>query len=318
MDQNQLIKIRNQIDEIDDHIFKLISERAALAAEVKRLKQLKQGQNDQIIYYRPEREAQILKRIKQENKSELPDEAMLAIFREIIAHCLALQKRLAIAFLGPKGTFSQVAVESHFGKAIDQMPVESIGQIFRETEAQTAHYGVVPIENTISGKVNQTFDELLKSPLEICGEIKIPVHQHLLRHPADDQPIKRIYSHQQSFIQCAQWLNQHMPNLERISVASNAQAAQLAQKEKGVAAIASELAAQLYGLKIVNKRIEDEPQNITRFIIIGKQSSAPSGDDKTSLLISTPHTPGTLRAIQFTWVGLDTYIQHIVIFARHY
>lgn len=304
MDRKPLTAIRQQIDSIDDQLFALISQRAQLALETAKIKQQEGGAP---TFYRPEREAQILRRIMRENTSPLSDEILAHLFREIIASCLALQKQLAIAFLGPLGTFSQAAAEKHFSKTIALKPVATINQVFREVEAENANYGVVPIENSLEGKVNQTLDLLVASPLKICGEVELAIHQHLLRHPSDGEEIKCIYSHQQSFAQCRQWLEANYPTVKKIPVNSTAQAAQIAATQKATAAIGSDLGAQIYGLQILAQHIEDAPQNTTRFLIIGRQTPLPSGNDKTSLLISGQHKPGFLFDLlrPFSQLGIN-------------
>lgn len=291
MTADELAQIRAGIDAVDEKIVELLKQRASFAIQTAKIKQ---QQDPNAPVYRPERESQVLRHIMDTNTSHLPDQAIAQIFRDIMSACLALQQKLTIAFLGPRGTFSQTATEKHFGKAVLNLPVSSIDRVFREVECGNAHYGVIPIENSIEGRVNQTLDTLMTAPLHICGEIKIPIHQHLLRQPDDDSPIKTIYSHQQSFAQCARWLEQNLPKIDRITENSTAKAAKIVGKQKGAAAIAGETAAEIYGLKIIAHNIEDNPNNTTRFLIIGKHAPSPSGRDKTSLLITTPHEPGSL------------------------
>ncbi|MEE9451694.1 MAG: prephenate dehydratase [Gammaproteobacteria bacterium] len=291
MSTDDLTNVRHQIDNVDEKIVKLLKERASLAVQTAKLKQEK---NPNAAIYRPERESQILRHIMETNTSQLPDQALAQIFRDIMSACLALQQQLTISFLGPRGTFSQSAAVKHFGKSVLTQPVTSIDRVFREVECGNAHYGVVPIENSIEGRVNQTLDTLMSSPLYICGEITIPIHQHLLRHPQDDKPVERIYSHQQAFSQCGQWLDQNYSKVDKVTASSTAKAAEIVVKEKGVAAIASETAAEIYDLEIITHNIEGNPNNTTRFLIIGKHAPTASGKDKTSLLITTPHEPGSL------------------------
>lgn len=292
MSEKQLNEIRQKIDGIDKNIYQLLKDRAKTAVEIANIK--KSSEHESAVYYRPEREAQILRSIMENNDSLLSDRAVAQVFRDIMTACLALQKKLNVAFLGPVGTFSQMATETHFGKAIHSMPVDSIERVFREVDAGNADYGVVPIENSTEGVVIPTLDVFTSSGLNICGEIEIPIHQNLMRAPNDFSPLRKIYSHQQSLGQCRKWLQEQFPDAEIVAVASNALAAQLASKEIGSAAIGATLAAELYELDIITYNIEDNPQNTTRFLIIGKQIPAPSGNDKTALLIPTPHVPGSL------------------------
>ncbi|NKB47026.1 MAG: prephenate dehydratase [Legionellales bacterium] len=291
---HQLADIRQQIDTLDQRLYKLIKQRAELAHQVA---QIKQQSDPKPAYYRPEREAQILQHIMSTNDSLIDDKALAQIFRDIMTACLAVQKPMTVAFLGPQGTFSQVAVEQHFGKTIGQLPVTDIFRVFREVEAGNVDFGVVPIENSTEGVVNITLDAFINSNLQICGEIEIPIHQHLLRAPNATASIQKIYSHQQSLSQCRQWLAQHMPNAERIVVASNAKAAELAKQDLASAAIAGQLAAQLYDLDIVTHQIQDSSQNTTRFVIIGQQAVPPSSNDKTSLLVTSPNVPGAMLSL---------------------
>jgi chorismate mutase/prephenate dehydratase len=292
MSKEELMTLRQQIDSIDEQIYQLLKQRAQVAQQVAHAKQ--QNVRQQPAYYRPEREAQILRSIVAHNDSLLADKALAQIFRDIMTACLAIQQPMTIAYLGPQGTFSQMALEQHFGKTVAQLPLPSIDRVFREVEAGNAHYGVVPIENSTEGVVNLTLDALTHSSLHICGEIEIPIQQNLLRAPNVTTVVEKIYSHQQSISQCRQWLSDHYPTAELIAVASNAKAAQLASSELNSAAIAGALAAELYQLEIVTHCIQDNPQNTTRFVIIGQQTVDASGADKTSLLIASPHTPGAM------------------------
>lgn len=285
-----LNEIRQKIDALDKQIYQLISQRGLIAKQVGEVKR----QEDNPIFYRPEREAQVLRRMMKENDSVLDDQSVAQIFRDIMTACLAVQKPVTIAFLGPEGTFSQQATEKHFGQAVKKLAMPTITRVFREVTAGNAHYGVVPIENSTNGIVNLTLDALTESSLLICGEIEIPIHQHLLCTHTDLSKIKKIYSHEQSLAQCRVWLDEHMPDIQRIAVSSNGEAAKLAEQDETAAAIAGEIAARTYQLKNLVQNIENNPLNTTRFLIIGKQKTAASGEDKTSLLITTPHTPGTL------------------------
>jgi chorismate mutase/prephenate dehydratase len=289
--KQNLKELRIAIDQLDEDIQNLITERAKIAQHVAQAKS--KGKNQQI--YRPKREAEVLRNVIRRNeRGPLPDEILTRIFREIMSGCLALQKPLNIAFLGPAGTYSQAAVVKHFGHSAQTMPQQTIGEVFREVEADTAQYGIVPIENSTEGGVNETLDCFINTPLKICGEVELPVHHHLLSMSNKLGHIKRIYAHQQSLAQCRGWLDSNLPLIECLAVSSNAEAAQRVTTEKDAAAIASQTAAEIYELQIVASRIEDNTNNITRFAIIGQQNISPTGADKTSLLLSNSNQPGAL------------------------
>jgi chorismate mutase/prephenate dehydratase len=286
-----LTEIRAQIDNIDTQIQELITERAYLA---KNVALAKTAEEEQPNFYRPEREDEILRNVIARNQGPLSNETLTQIFQEIMSGCLALQKVLTIAFLGPAGTYSQTAVHKRFGHAAKNLPLPTIDEVFREVEANNANYGVVPMENSTEGGVNQTLDCLIKTTLKICGEIELPIHHHLLSTVNDLQEVNCIYAHQQALAQCHLWLNTHLPTIKRVAVNSNAEAARLATKETGAAAIAGETAAEIYQLHILAEHIADHPNNTTRFIVLGPQDVSPTGHDKTSLLLSSPDQPGAL------------------------
>ncbi|KTD32869.1 P-protein [Legionella nautarum] len=289
MTEDALKKIRNKIDKIDKRLFNLLSKRAELAAEVAKIKKLQHSP----IYYRPEREAQILRSIVANNTSLLPDGEIARIFRDIMSACLALQEPLSIAYLGPEGTFSEQAVIKHFGESVNLIPEPSITEVFKLVENGNVHYGVVPIENSTEGVVNITLDNLISSDVQICGEISLRIRHHFARIDPD-KPLITIYAQQQTLSQCRHWLAVHYPKATLQEVASNGFAAQLAANDPNSAAICGDNAAEIHKLQILHQHIEDYPNNTTRFIILGKQLPAPSGSDKTSIIISTPHEPGTL------------------------
>ena len=292
-----LAKLRERIDQIDRQIQQLISERASCAQQVGEVKQRSQSEEEP-VFYRPEREAQVLRAVMERNQGPLSNEEMARLFREIMSACLALEKPMRIAYLGPEGTFTQAAALKHFGHSVKSVSMVTIPEVFREVEAGTAHYGVVPVENSTEGVINHTLDMFLTSRLKICGEVQLRIHHHLLALPdTDRQSITRIYSHQQSLAQCRQWLDAHWPQVERIAVSSNAEAARRASKEAGAAAIAGEMAGELYGLAPIAKNIEDRPDNTTRFLIVGPEKVAPSGHDKTSILVSMKNRPGALYSL---------------------
>ena len=291
--EDRLADVRQRIDAIDGEILRLLSARAACAHEVAVIK-LEVGDSH---FYRPGREAEVLRRIKARNPGPLSGEAMARLFREIMSACLALEQPLAVAFLGPAGTFTQAAAVKHFGHAANTVPVGSIGDVFREVEARSCHYGVVPVENSTEGVINHTLDTFMRSPLSIAGEVSLRIHHHLMSREPDLAAIHTLFSHQQSLAQCRGWLDRHLPLAERIAVDSNAEAARLAASHPAAAAVAGEAAADIYDLDILERCIEDEPGNTTRFLVIGTEDARPSGDDKTSLLLSCHNEAGSLYGL---------------------
>lgn len=286
-----LLSLRSKIDGIDADIQSLISQRADIANEVA---QSKSKADSGGIYYRPEREAQVLREVKARNDGPLKDETLVRLFREIMSACLAQQKPLNIAYLGPEGTFSEMATYKFFGHSVKAMPEASIDQVFAEVEAGVADFGVVPVENSTEGAVNNTLDMFLSSPLKICGELDLPIHHHLMSQCKALSDIKVVYSHRQSLAQCRAWLKNNAPHVETVAVSSNAAAARKASYSEHAAAIAGESAAAMYGLDILHSEIEDRADNATRFLMIGKQVLASSGQDKTSLMVSAADEAGVL------------------------
>jgi chorismate mutase/prephenate dehydratase len=292
--QQWLATLRQRIDKIDSDIQELITARAEIANDVAKSKSQSESGG---FYYRPEREAQVLRAVKERNKGPLSDEALLRLFKEIMSACLAQQKPLNIAFLGPEGTFSEMATYKYFGHSVKSMPEETIDHVFAEVEAGAADFGVVPIENSTEGAVNNTLDMFISSPLKICGEIDLPIHHNLMSKQSHLKDINVIYSHSQSLAQCRNWLRSHAKNIETVAVNSNAEAARKASFNEHAAAIAGESAAAMYGLKILHADIEDQADNATRFLVIGKQILAKSGDDKSSLMVAGKDEPGVLFQI---------------------
>lgn len=291
-----LDQLRKQIDHLDESILSLISDRAACAQQVAELKRtVAESSGEEVVFYRPEREAQVLRKVMSSNASALTDEAMAALFRQIMSSCLALEQKLKIAYLGPEGTFTHTAAVKHFGHAVETCALGTIDEVFREVSAGAANYGVVPVENSSEGIVSHTLDSFLESNLKVCGEVQLRIHHHLLiSDVGKPDRITRIYSHHQSLAQCRKWIDSHWPNVERIPVSSNAKAARLIQSEWNAAAIAGETAADMYNLKALASNIEDNPDNTTRFLIVGHQEVLPSGNDKTSIIVSTKNKPGAL------------------------
>ena len=285
---HSLSDIRSKIDALDARMVQLLSERAQLAKQAWHAK-------GNAAAYKPEREAQVLRRVRELNKGPLSAAALSRLFTEIMSACRALEDQLAVAYLGPEGTFSQEAVVKHFGSSTGGKPMASIDEVFRAVETGTSAYGVVPVENSTEGAVGRTLDLLLNTSARICGEVNLPVRQCLMSNARGRSAIRTVYSHTQSLAQCQQWLSRHLPDAERVAVVSNAEAARMASKDKRTAAIASSTAATLYGLKLLTRNIEDDPKNTTRFAVIGAEQTAPSGRDKTSLILSTRNVPGAIH-----------------------
>jgi len=280
--------LRARIDDIDQQIQGLIADRARTAREIGERK----GAESAADYYRPEREAQVLRRVVERNSGPLSDEEIVRVFRELMSACLAQEEPLKVAYLGPEGTFTHQAVTKHFGHSVRALSVPTIDEIFHEVEAGIADFGIAPVENSTEGTVNHTLDMFLTSPLKICGEVELRIHQHLMGRMKELGQIKRICSHSQSLAQCRGWLSQYLPNVELIPVASNAEAARRARDEDGTAALAGDAAALVYDLKILFREVEDQGDNTTRFLAVGRKMLAPSGSDKTSLLFSSGAEPG--------------------------
>jgi chorismate mutase/prephenate dehydratase len=286
-EEKELAGLRQRIDALDDEVLRLLSQRAQHAH---RIGVIKQGN-----LYRPEREAQVLRRIAETNPGPLPEGAVRTIFREIMSACLALEQPLKIAYFGPAGTFTESAAKKHFGSAPSFTPFITIDDVFRAVESGNADYGVVPVENSTEGAVGRTLDLLLTSPLMICGEASLRIHQNLMSKSAVTERLGKLYSHAQSLAQCHEWLNRNLPNVPRVPVASNAEAARMAALEPDSCAIAGEAAAKLYELNILAANIEDDPNNTTRFLVVAKHDSGPSGQDKTSFVCSAQNKPGAVH-----------------------
>ena len=290
MKEKEIAKLRLAIDALDADLLELLNRRAAA---VRKVGGLKGG----APAYRPERESEILRRVAARKDGALPAESAVTLFREIISACRALEQDIRVAYLGPQGTFSEQAARKQFGQAVEAEPAPSIDEVFRSAESGATQFAVVPAENSTDGVVGRTLDLLLTTPLAICGEIELRVRQNLLSRLPKLAAVKRVYSHAQSLAQCNGWLNQNLPNAERIQVSSNAEAARRASKEKGAAAIAGEAAAALYKLKVLGSGIEDDPNNTTRFLVLGRVEPAPTGRDRTSLVMSAENKPGSIHAL---------------------
>lgn len=297
-DDEALSELRGKIDQLDKDLVQLLNQRANLAKSVAKVKEAHLAPGEKVEFYRPEREAQVLRRVMEMNPGPLADETVARIFREVMSACLALEEPTRVAFLGPDGTFTQAAALKHLGRGIVSVALPSINDVFREVSADAVRYGVVPVENSTQGMVSLTLDSFQDFDLKICGEVELRIHHHLLiGENTKPNAITRIYSHQQSFAQCRNWLDTHMPQADRIEVRSNGEAAKRIQHEWNAAAIAGDMAVELYDLKAIANNIEDNPNNTTRFLIIGKQDVAPSGEDKTSIIVTTENTPGALHRL---------------------
>ena len=287
---DEIDKLRRDIDRLDDELLAALERRALLAQKIGRLKSGAPA-------YRPERETEILRRVAERNGSPLQGERVTAVFREIISACRGLEEAIRVAYLGPEGTFSEQALRKHFGAAVEALPAASVDEALRRCESGAAQFAVLPVENSTEGAVGRTLDLLLVTPLTICAEIELKVQQNLLSRSQKISSVRKIYSHAQSLAQCNGWLAQNLPNAERVPVASNADAARRAAAEEGSAAIAGELAAQRYGLGVLARAIEDNANNTTRFLVLGGIEPAPTGRDRTSLVMSAENKPGAVHAL---------------------
>ena len=287
---DELLKpLRDQIDGIDAQILGLLNRRAEIAQEVGRIKN-----RTNAPIYRPNREAQVLRGIAERNPGPLNDKDLQTIYREIMSACRALERRNIIAFLGPAGTFSEQAVYDCFGSAVETLSCSTIDEVFAAVEASDAEFGVVPIENSTEGAINRTYDLFVRSPLTISNEVSIPIRHNLMTASGNMHGIKQISAHAQALAQCQGWLNTHFPDIPKRAVSSNAEAARIAKDDPTVAAIAGEIASKCYELQIVNACIQDEPQNRTRFAVIGRKDTEPTGKDQTSLLVSVKNEAGSV------------------------
>jgi chorismate mutase/prephenate dehydratase len=306
-EKNRLDDVRRKIDALDEAIQNLISDRARLAFDVGESK----GRLAHAVdYYRPEREAEVLRGVKERNQGPLSDTEMLRLFREIMSACLAQQEPLKVAFLGPEGTFTQQAVFQHFGHSAHALSHPGIDEVFAQVQSAEADFGVVPVENSSQGIVSHTLDMFLHSDLKICGEIELRIHHNLLTQARSLDQIERVYSHQQSLSQCKTWIRSHLPTAELLAVSSNAEAARRVRTSPDAAAIAGRPAAEIYGLPVLFANIEDHPDNTTRFLVIGRQLFSSSGEDKTTLLLAGQEGPGLLHQL------LEPFDRHKVNMTR--
>ncbi len=289
MASNKLDGLRRQIDSIDDRILDLLNERARVVLEVGKAKARQSGE-----FYVPNREQAIYERLIGQNAGPFPSEAIRRVFREIISASLSLEQPMKVAFFGPQGTFTHSAAMKQFGFSAQLVPQRSIPAVFDEVLRGRAHFGVVPVENSTEGAVSHTLDMFMESDLQINAEVLLEISHFLLSRTGRIEDIRRVVSHPQPLAQCRKWLEENLPDVPVVDVGSTAMAAQTAADDETAAAIASEMAASLYGLQIVKERIEDNPNNFTRFLVIGRNTSEPSGQDKTSIMFSIKDEPGIL------------------------
>ena len=300
-----LEELRAKIDALDGEIVSTLNERAACAQAIGAIKR-----DSSAPFYVPEREKEIFKRLAAENKGPLGDPSICAIYREVISAIRALEKATSVAFLGPKDTFSHMAAVRIFGASAEYHPLPSFSDVFTEVERERIDYGVVPVESSMGGSVSDTLDRFIGSDLKIINEVMLHVTQHLLSNSPLDE-ITRVYSKDNALLQCRNWLRANLPNAELVETSSTAEAARRAAKEDGVGAIASRLAAETYGLRFVAERIEDAAHNYTRFFVIGQQMVRPTGDDKTSVLISVKDAPGALYELLLPFSKADISLSRI-------
>jgi chorismate mutase/prephenate dehydratase len=298
-----LARIRAEIDSIDQQIQELLNRRAGCALEVAEVKKAELQRHHvsmdavpvEVSFYRPERVAQVLRRVMERNQGPLPAGEVAHIFNEIMSACLALEQPSTVAFLGPEGTFTQAAAIKQFGHAVISRPLATIDAVFEEVESGSANYGVVPVENSTEGMVTHTLDNFIKSTLKICGEVELPIRLHLLGAPAcRAQSVRTICAHQQALAQCRGWLEKHWHGVEQLATSSNGEAARMAAADPTLAAVAGDMAQESYGLQRLASNIQDYPHNTTRFLVLGREPVRPSGRDKTSVIVSTHNRPGAL------------------------
>lgn len=297
--------LRERIDSLDGQILKLLNERAQLAIDIGHIKR-----STDAAYYVPEREKMVFDRLKENNEGPLPEKAVHAIYREVMSSIRALEKRITVGFLGPRDTFSHMAAMRVFGATAEYMPLPTLADIFTEVERKRIDYGIVPVESSMGGGVSDTLDRFMSSDLHIVNEILMRIRQNLLaKCPMEE--IKRVYSKDNAFVQCRNWLRANLPNAEIIDMSSTAEAARVAAQEEGAAAIASALAADTYELDILMPSIEDMANNYTRFFVVGYQSAKPTGQDKTSLLVAVKDRAGALYNLLLPFSGAGVSLTRI-------
>lgn len=289
-DKNNIPKVRNRIDEIDDKVLRLLKERLDCALKIGKLKN-----ETSRAKWDPQREREIYNRLLADNKGKFPDKALRSIFHEIITTCRLSQKKIEVAYLGPEATFTHLAGVKYFGQSAQYNPMESIDEVFQEVNKGRVQYGIVPVENSIEGAVFSTLDSFMKYSVHICGELHLPISHHLVCRSGNIEDIQTVASHSQPLAQCREWLKTHLGNAPTLEVFSTGAAAQMAANNPNIGAITSELALKTYELQVVVKGIEDYQGNTTRFVVIGRESPSRSGNDKTSLLLGVADRPGSLN-----------------------
>jgi len=286
-----LDKLRQQIDSLDAQLVNVLNERAKVVVEIGKIKQ----QTNAPIYA-PDREKFVLEKVRRLNKGPLPDRCLEAVYRELMSGSFALEKPLKIGFLGPLGTFSHLASVRKFGSSVEHVPLTDIPSVFEEVVRGHIDYGLVPVENSLHGGVIDTLDAFLHSSAKICAEVRIVVHHNLLARESWEK-IRTVYSKPEVFSQCRTWLSATAKDRDIQPAASTSHAAELASKLDGVAAIGTALAGELYGLRTLFENIEDNPDNETRFLVIGREAARRSGEDKTAIMFTTAHKPGALAEV---------------------
>jgi len=304
-DEQALAPLRAKIDQLDQQIIKLLNDRAKVVVEVG---QVKRAGNTPI--YVPDREKRVLEQVRSYNKGPLPNKCIEAIYRELMSGSFAIERPLRIGYLGPPGSFSHLAATSKFGQSVEYDKLADIPLIFSAVDRHDCDYGLAPIENSTEGSVAASLDALADTKAKVCAEVLIAIHHNLMAN-CDPPDIKRIYSHPQALAQCRNWLSTQFPNVERIATASTSRAAEMAAAEPGSAAIASALAAKLHNLHVQFENIEDNPNNTTRFYVIGHQSTKPTGDDKTALMFTTEHKSGALTEVLNVFRDYKLNLTHI-------
>lgn len=294
--EKELLKLRDKIDAIDQQIHLLLNQRADCAQQVAQVKEKYQGVTD-AVFYRPEREAQVLRKVMERNKGPLEDKAVARLFREVMSVCLAHEKPLEIAYLGPAGAFAQLASHKHFGNSANTHAMNSLDQVFKEVDNSSVNYGVVPIDNSTQGIAVQTLNLFKRYPLSICGEVELSVQLHLYSNNAESLPnIAKIYASSETLDHCSLWLDEHCPDADRIAVSSAEQAQKMTQTDEQAAVIAGDGAVNGQW-RVIAQNISSSNEHKARFLIIGRQQISPSGQDKTSILIATKDQPGALYSL---------------------
>lgn len=301
--QQELQPYREKIDNIDSQLLELMNERARTAQKIGDIK-------GTAAVYNPEREASVLNRLRNKNTGPLSDESVVRLFREIMSECLALEKPLSIAYLGPEGTFTQQAAIRQFGHAAKTIACQSIDEAFHLVEIKQADYLVAPVENSTEGAVGRTLDLLISTPLLVHGEVTLRIHHQLLSKASQLKDIQEVLAHPQALAQCHEWLNKHLSFAKRVPVSSNAEGAKLAQEDPSIASIASIIAAEIYQLNNLGTNIENEATNSTRFLVLGHQTTQSTGNDKTSLIVSAPNQPGAVHYL------LEPFSQHRISMSK--